>query len=104
MRIGLAARAAGVTLGSALALVPMLAVAGTPVETGCPASAELTALGAFDPSVYRLPFRLDDPANGGNGDGWICAFPLPDAMRIAQGVEHTIYQLYENNLKAKGRP
>lgn len=104
MRLGHAARVAGVTLGSALAFIPMLAVAGTPVETGCPASAALTELGDFDSSIYRLPSRLDDPANGGNGDGWTCAFPLPDAMRVAMGAEHTIYQFYENNLPAQGRP
>lgn len=104
MRLRHATRVAGVTVGTALALIPALAVAGTPVETGCPASAELTELVDFDASIYRLPVRLDDPANGGNGDGWICAFPLPDATRVAMGAAHTIYQFYENNLPAEGRP
>jgi hypothetical protein len=53
---------------------------------------------------YQLPARLDDPANGGNGDGYVCAFPLPQAMADAMGADHTIYQFFENNLAAEGRP
>jgi hypothetical protein len=33
------------------------------------AVADLTALG------YRVPALIDDPANGGNGDGFICGVP-----------------------------
>ena len=52
--------------------------------------------------VHQLPGILDDPANGGNGDGWVCAFPLPVAVQ--GGGEFTIYQFFENNLPAQSRP
>jgi hypothetical protein len=80
-------------------------LATTPVQNGCPASAALISV-AYLESVgpYQLPGRLDDPANGGNDDGWVCAFPLPEAMSEAMGVEFTIYQFFENNLAAEGRP
>lgn len=81
------------------------ALATTPVQNGCPASGEPISV-AYLESVgpYQLPAKLDDPANGGNGDGWICGFPLPQAMAEAQGADFTIYQFQENNLPAQGRP
>lgn len=84
--------AAGVLLIAAPAVV-----SATPVEDGCPTSglltsvADLLALGD-----YGVPGRIDDPANGGNGDGFVCAFPLPDAVRIAWGQEITMYMFNEN--------
>jgi hypothetical protein len=92
--------------GGLLLVAPAtMALATTPVQNGCPASSQLISV-AYLESVgpYQLPGRLDDPANGGNDDGWVCAFPLPDAMASAQGAEVTIYQFYENNLPAEGRP
>lgn len=84
-------------------LAPAAVAAATPVENGCPAAAELTSVAVLEGSgPYQLPAWLDDPANGGNGDGWVCAFPLPEAV---QGTSaYTIYQFFENNLKAEGRP
>jgi len=93
-------------VGGLLMVAPAtVALATTPVQNGCPASSELISV-AYLESVgpYQLPGRLDDPANGGNGDGWVCAFPLPTAMSTAQGVTFTIYQFFENNLSAEGRP
>jgi hypothetical protein len=82
-----------------------VAFATTPVQNGCPASAELTSVEDLaSQGPYQLPGRLDDPANGGNGDGWVCAFPLPEAMSEAMGVEFTLYQFFENNLAARDRP
>ncbi len=94
------------TAGGLLMTAPATgALATTPVQNGCPASSDLISV-AYLESVgpYQLPARLDDPANGGNGDGWVCAFPLPEAMAEAQGAAFTIYQFHENNLKAQGRP
>lgn len=86
-----------------LLLAPVAVVAATPVQNGCPAAAELTSVAELEASgPYQLPATLDDPANGGNGDGWVCAFPLPEAVQ-ADG-EFTIYQFFENNLSAQGRP
>lgn len=77
----------------------------TPVDNGCPASAELTSVAWLETQgPYQLPAKLDDPANGGNGDGYVCAFPLPEAMAQAMGVDFTLYQFFENNLPAQGRP
>ena len=51
--------------------------------------AELTALG------YRVPGFLDDPANGGNGDGFVCGVPLGNQTtpRATQ-----LYQFFDNEL------
>jgi hypothetical protein len=84
-------------------LAPTAVAAATPVQNGCPAAAELVSVAELEASgPYQLPGILDDPANGGNGDGWICAFPLPEA--VEGGAGFTVYQFFENNLKAEGRP
>jgi hypothetical protein len=97
-------RALAITAAAALLLLaPAVVAAATPVQDGCPAAAELTSVAQLEASgPYQLPGILDDPANGGNGDGWICAFPLPEAVQA--GGEFTIYQFFENNLKAQSRP
>ena len=85
-----------------LVMAPAGAAAATPVADGCPASSELISVAELEASgPYQLPRAIDDPANGGNGDGWICAFPLPDAASGGSGF--TLYQFHENNLKAQGR-
>ena len=92
--------------GGLLLVAPAtMAFATTPVQNGCPASSELISV-AYLESVgpYQLPGRLDDQANGGNGDGYVCAFPLPTAVSEAWGATVTIYQFFENNLSAEGRP
>lgn len=97
-------RAIAVASATALMLLAPAAVgATTPVQDGCPAAAELTSVAELEGSgPYQLPGILDDPANGGNGDGWVCAFPLPEA--VEGGAGFTIYQFFENNLQAKDRP
>jgi hypothetical protein len=95
-------RSLAISAAAGLLLLAPAAVAATPVQNGCPASAELTSVAQLEASgPYRLPGILDDPANGGNGDGWICAFPLPEAVAVGG---FTLYQFFENNLKAQGRP
>jgi len=74
--------------------------AATPVVTGCPAGYSLFAVGT---PPYKVPAQLDNPANGGNGDGYVCALALPDAVRdafCANGrggclLEHLGLPLYE---------
>lgn len=91
-----------ITATAALLILAPAAAASTPVENGCPASTELISVAELEASgPYQLPGRLDDPANGGNGDGWICAFPLPEAVDFGAGIQ--IYQFFENNSKAEGR-
>jgi hypothetical protein len=53
------------------------------------AVADLTALG------YRVPGLIDDPANGGNGDGFVCGAPsgnqtTPDGRQL--------YLFFDNQL------
>lgn len=100
---GLALASAGLAL---LALSGGPVLAATPVDDGCPASTELYSVAWLESQgPYGLPGRLDDPANGGNGDGLVCAFPLPAAMAEAIGAPVPIvYQFFENNLPAQGRP
>jgi hypothetical protein len=78
MRLVLAiavAATAAVTAGGARADVSQ-----TPVATGCPAAYSLFPVGT---PPYRVAALLDDPTNGGNGDGYVCAHALPDAVRDA---------------------
>src|SRR5436309_8299141 len=86
--------------------------ADTPVVTGCPAGYSLFPV-PTPPSPYRLPARLDSPANGGNGDGYVCAFQLPEAV-VAGFCHHEpgacgllqlglpLYQFMEDDSPAKG--
>ena len=52
----------------------------TPVQSGCPAG--FTVFVVPTPP-YGIASHLDNPAYGGNGDGYVCARILPDAMRDA---------------------
>src|SRR5260370_34339168 len=71
---------------AAFAVTAVLAVnagadpAATPVVTGCPAGYSLFVV-ATPP--YKVPGILDNVANGGNGDGYVCAHAFPDAARDA---------------------
>lgn len=98
-RLRLPALLATAAIGLTMSAAPVLAA--NPVDDGCPASTDLMSVEDFDPNVYGLPGWLDGQ---GNGDGWVCAFPLPAAMATAQGASDTIYQFFENNLPAYGRP
>jgi hypothetical protein len=99
----LAAFLTGATI--ALALPAASVLAATPVTNGCPASAQLVSVAWLETQgPYQLPARLDNPANGGNGDGYVCAFPLPEAVSDVNGVSFTIYQFFEDNLPAQGQP
>ena len=105
MRTPFRALTASAAVGLLMAASATAAFATTPVDNGCPASAPLTSVAALEATgPYQLPRSLDNPANGGNGDGWICAFPLPQAVSEGQGFAFTIYQFFENNLPASGRP
>jgi hypothetical protein len=71
---------AALTAASVLAANAGADPASTPVVTGCPAGYSLFAVGT---PPYRVPGFLDNPANGGNGDGYVCALALPNAVRDA---------------------
>jgi hypothetical protein len=79
---GLAALAAALALAAgAAAAIP--SAPGDPVVNGCPAGFEAIQVADF-PAQYRLPARVDDPANGGNSDGIVCAKPLSAAEQAAR--------------------
>jgi hypothetical protein len=100
--------AAGVAL---LAAAAGASPADTPVVTGCPAGFSLFAVGT---GPYKVPGRLDSPANGGNGDGYVCALTLPDAVRdehcmrgelgacLLQQAGLPLYLFNDNNNPARG--
>jgi len=85
----------------------------TPVVTGCPAGYSFFPV-PTPPSPYRVPARLDNPANGGNGDGYVCALELPEAV-VAAYCNHLepgactllqlrlpLYNFIEDNNPAQG--
>src|SRR5262245_13918235 len=95
--------ALAMTIG-ALALAAFTAgpAAADPPSNGCPtgnrasdvehgilllAGADLAPLG------YRLPGLLDDPANGGNGDGYVCGIPLGNRT-TPHGTQ--LYEFFDN--------
>ncbi len=51
----------------------------SPVANGCPAAFDARPVSSFG-EPYRLPPLVD---GSGNGNGTVCAFPLPDAVRDA---------------------
>ena len=84
--------------------------AATPVVTGCPAGYSLFVVGT---PPYKVPGILDNVANGGNGDGYVCAHAFPDAVRDAfcangrggcllQQLGLPLYDFTEDNNPAQG--
>ena len=57
--------------------------AAVPTETGCPSASQVLSVAELIPLGYRFPAIIDDPANGGNGNGLVCGLPLPEAYRQA---------------------
>jgi hypothetical protein len=85
-------------------------VSQTPVATGCPAGFSLFTVGT---PPYKVPGQLDNPANGGNGDGLVCAHAFPDAVRDAfcatgrggcllEQLGLPLYEFAEDNNPAQG--
>jgi hypothetical protein len=74
-------------------------VPGNPLVNGCPAGFEAIQVSDF-PSQYRAPARVDDPANGGNGDGTVCAKPWTPQEQAARlpGDDVLIFNFRDNTL------
>lgn len=72
---------------------------GDPVLNGCAAGWEAIQLSDFPPQ-YRAPARIDDPANGGNGDGIVCAKPWNPAEQAVRlpGEDTLIFSFTDNTL------
>jgi hypothetical protein len=79
--------------------------AAIPTETGCPSSSQVLSVAELIPLGYRAPAIIDDPANGGNGNGLVCGLPLPEAYRQATcGPDcpvPVIYLFSDDNLPAQ---
>ena len=84
--------------------------AATPVATGCPAGYSLFVVGT---PPYGVPGFLDNPVNGGNGDGLVCAHAFPNAVRDAfcangrggcllESLGLPLYNFTEDNNPAEG--
>ncbi|HEY5012698.1 MAG TPA: hypothetical protein VIK61_08340 [Acidimicrobiia bacterium] len=72
---------------------------GNPVLNGCAAGLEALQVSDF-PTGYRAPARIDDPANGGNGDGVVCGKPWTAAEQAARlpGEGGVIFSFTDNTL------
>ena len=98
------AAAALVAAGLACAGVAPPASAN-PVVTGCPTGHPLTSVADLTASGHKAPARIDAAANGGNGDGLVCARLLPDAVCVAQSDPCLVDELYlfSDNVLPQGR-
>lgn len=76
----LAAHMAGTSVAHAESSV------STPPQTGCPAAYERLSVEELEEidEDYLVPGRLDDMANGGNGNGWVCGLAMPEAFAAQQ--------------------
>jgi hypothetical protein len=85
-----------------LATVTAAPVAANPTETGCPSAYQVLSVADLIAQGYHLPAQLDNPANGGNGDGLVCGLPLPDAACGSSPCPIPIlYNFLDNNLPAQ---
>jgi hypothetical protein len=57
---------------------------GNPVVNGCPAGLEALQVSDLTPLGYRVPSRVDGPANGGNADGVVCGRPWTPQEQAAR--------------------
>jgi hypothetical protein len=100
--LGIAAATFIAPLGILLPAASAAAV-DTPVATGCAAGFQTLSVSWLEQQgPYHLPAMLDNPANGGNGDGYVCGKPINDvrAAQICGGPCQVpvLYEFAENNL------
>ena len=78
--------------------------AGDPPSNGCATGNRSSdvqqgvlylAVADLAPLGYRLPGLVDDPANGGNGDGFVCGIPLGNRTTPSG---HQLYDFFDNQL------
>ena len=98
---------AGAAFALASAAATAAAVGATPVKTGCPASYHVLSVGELSALGYEVPAFLDAVENGGNGNGYVCGLPLPEAACVAAQPGHTscpvpvLYQFKEDDSPAR---
>jgi hypothetical protein len=75
---------------------------GDPHTNGCPSGWEALYVADF-PDVYHAPGFVDDPENGGNGDGIVCGQPWTSAeqsARLPNAVVPVVFNFEDNHLPA----
>jgi hypothetical protein len=79
---------------------------GNPLTNGCASGFEALNLVDLAPHGYKAPSQLDDPANGGNGDGIVCGRPFTpqeQAARFPNAAVPVIFDFVDNSLPSVGR-
>jgi hypothetical protein len=72
-----------------------------PNETGCPSAFQVLSVAELTAQGYRTPAIVDDPANGGNGNGLVCGLPLPQQACGPDCPVPVFYQFGDDNLRAR---
>lgn len=79
---------------------------GDPLTNGCPSGWQALQLSDLAPYGYHVSFAVDNPANGGNGDGVVCGMPqtaAETAVREPGDTVPVIFDFRDNNLPSVGR-
>ena len=79
---------------------------GNPLTNGCASGWEALSLSDLGPYGYKVPFQLDDPANGGNGDGTVCGrpwTPQEQAARFPGAAVPVVFDFVDDSLPSVGR-
>jgi hypothetical protein len=88
------------TLVVAMMAVADPAVAGPvhPHETGCPTGHPIVSVADLTADGYGVPAWVDAEANGGNGDGYVCARALGDGwfQIFPDAIVDTIFLFSDN--------
>jgi hypothetical protein len=71
----------GLLLALGLATATAAPAAAIPIETGCPSGDQVLVVEDLLAQGYRVPAIVDDPANGGNGNGLVCGHAFSEAAR-----------------------
>lgn len=89
-----------VAIAAAL-LVPAAPATASPDNSGCPTGYAARTLSEWAADGYTgAPPRVDDPANGGNGDTIVCGRPLGDGISKHYDIDFVIYQFRDNTVPA----
>lgn len=95
----------GLLLALGLLTATAAPAAAIPPETGCPSGDQVLVVEDLLAQGYRVPAIVDDPANGGNGNGLVCGHAFSEAARqqlCGPDCPVPIYYLFrDDNLKAQ---
>jgi len=95
----------GLLLALGLLTATAAPAAAIPTETGCPSGDQVLVVEDLLAQGYGVPAIVDDPANGGNGNGLVCGHAFSEAARqqlCGPDCPVPIYYLFrDDNLKAQ---